>query len=120
MAIIINDNINIDKKLWLEILKDDITDQIVLDILKFLLDSKDYEEHAKTISEKLKFGNCNIYIKSFGNRIINKYPEINCPKYNNGKNAPSWIPFLKYFKNKFIYWKLRPELVEALKEYNTA
>jgi hypothetical protein len=116
-----NDPINIDKKMWLEILNDDITDQNTKDILTFLLEKcKEYEERGGIIARKLKYNHhaaCNGIIKSYGNRIINTYPNINVPKYENGKYAPFHVPFLGESKNGFFYWKLRPELAEALKEY---
>jgi len=109
-----NTELKIDKKTWLEILKDDITDQHTLDVLNVLLDSKDYEERAGIIAKKLKYRHCaaiNGIISKYGYRIKNNYPKYKYPedRFN--------VPLLGERKNGFFYWKLRPELVEALKAY---
>jgi hypothetical protein len=116
---IYNDHINIDKKLWLEILSDEITDQDTLAILNVLLDSNEYEERGKVIGERLErdYRGLNGIIKSYGKRITDKYPKIKCPKYEDGRDARFHVPFLAEKKNGGWYWKLRPELVEALKAY---
>ena len=106
--------LNIDKKVWLEILKSEITDQNTLDVLNVLLDSKEHEERAGIIAKKLKYSHhaaCNSIISKYGNRIKNNYLKYNYPedRFN--------IPLLGERKNGFFYWKLRSELAEALKEY---
>jgi len=119
---IYDDPINIDKILWLEILSNkDITNPSTLDILDFLFNEcNNCEERGGIIAKKLKYSHqaaCNGIIKSYGKRIIDNYPEIKCPKYENGREARFNIPFLGESRNGFFYWKLRPELAEALKEY---
>jgi len=118
---IYDDSINIDKKLWLEILNDrEITKQNTMDVLRVLFESQDHEERSGIIAKTLGYsccGTCNSIIKSYGNRIVNTYSKIKCPKYENGKNAPFHVSLLGEYKNGFFYWKLRPELAEALKVY---
>jgi len=106
--------------MWLEILKSDITDQNTLDILNVLLDSKEHEERAGIIAKKLKYSNhsaCNKIIAAYGERITDKHPKITCPKHEDGKDAPFNVSLLGEYKNGFFFWKLRPELAEALKAY---
>jgi len=111
---IYNAELKIDKKTWLEILKSDITDQNTLNVLNVLLDSKDYEERAGIIAKKLKYGHCaaiNGIISKYGYRIKNNYQEYKYPedRFN--------IPLLGERRKNFFFWKLRPELAEALKVY---
>jgi len=76
--------------MWLEILKNDITDQNTLDVLKILLDSTKHEERAGIIAKKLKYSHCaacNGIIAAYGKRIIDTYLNIKCPKHENGKYA---------------------------------
>jgi hypothetical protein len=117
---IYDDPINVNKKMWLEILKDEITDQATLNILTVLVDSKNYEERAGIIAEKLKYSHhaaINGIVKSYALRIITKYPKINVPKYDDGKYALFHVLLLAEWRKGVWYWKLRPELAEALKEY---
>ena len=115
-----NDPININKKEWLEILDDDITYQNVLDILRFLLEK--HEERTGIIAEKFGYSHLiavNKIIAAYGDRIITKYPKVKCPKYENGKPAWFHVSLLAEKKDGFWYFKLRPELAEALKVYKT-
>jgi hypothetical protein len=117
---IYNDRINIDKKMWLEILNDEITDKKTLDILNVLFKSNDYEERAGIIAEKLKYSHhaaINGIIKSYALRIIDKYPKINVPEYEDKRYALFHVLLLAEWRKGFWYWKLRPELAEVLKEY---
>jgi len=112
---IYNDPISIDTKTWIAILGDkDITDQNTLDILNVLFDSDNYEERGGIIAEKLKYSHhaaCNGIIKSYGKRIADNYPKYKYPEDR------FHIPLLGEKKNGYFYWKLRPELAEALKKY---
>ena len=117
---IYNDKINIDKKLWKKILVNDkITDPHTQEVLDIFVNSKDLTERAGIVAKKLKYSHCaavNGIIKSYALRIINTYPEIRYPKYENGKPALFHVPFLGERKGVYFYWTLRPELVAALKE----
>jgi len=117
---IYDDPININKKMWLDILKDnEITKQNTRDVLRVLFESQKHEERAGKIGEILDrpYEGLNGIIAAFGDNIIKAYPEITCPKYEDGRNAPFHVSLLGEYKNGGFYWKLRPELAEALKEY---
>jgi len=112
---IYDDPLNIDTKTWLTILGNDkITDPKTLEILTFLFYSDNYEERGGIIAKKLKYSHhaaCNGIIKSFGKRIEDNYPKYKYPADR------FHVPFLGEAKNGGFYWKLRPELAEALKRY---
>ena len=86
---IYDDKINIDKKLWKEILSNEkITSNNTQDILDFYLKQKDKTERAGIVAKNLKYAHCaaiNGIVKSFAWRIINSYPKISCPKYDDGR-----------------------------------
>ena len=78
-----DDELKIDKKMGLEILKDDITDQNTLDVLIVLFDSKEHEERAGIIAKKLKYSHwaaINGIIAAYGNRIKNTYQKYKYPE----------------------------------------
>jgi hypothetical protein len=108
-----DDPLNISKKMWLKILNDEITDPNVLEILFVLLESNEYKERGGKIGEKLKkaYQGFNGIIAAYGYKIKENYPEFKYPP------DPFNIPFLGEPQNGYFYWKLRPELAEALKVF---
>lgn len=109
------------KKQWLEVLKNEKQDDnLIIDILLFLYDCKNYTSNGKTIANYFKtdVAAINSYVKSFGKRVIdllNLEEQIREDGSRRRWNVPfETIPEL----NKGIFtWKLRKELVEALVEF---
>lgn len=115
------------KKDWIDILDaEEQEDNIILEILFYMFDCKDYTSNGLNILKALQTkgikinGIPNSQIASFGRRII-KLKGIPEQKRENNQNRYWNIPFETDFSknNKIFTWKLRKELVEALIEkYN--
>ena len=92
-------------------------------ILSFMLECKNFTSYGKRIAEyfKVSVGEINLEIARFGKRIIN-LTEISNQTSEIGENRYWNIPFETVFEensNKKFTWKIRKELLEALKEkYN--
>ena len=113
-----NSEVNIDEKLWENILIDkEITTEKVLEILIFILKQPKQEASGKEIAKALNYSNhapLNQIIPNFSKRILKKYQFIKKPEREDGTKRFWHIPFLgKYEPNRFI-WILRPELTNAL------
>lgn len=115
-----NQKVNIDKKLWLDILIDkDLINDKVMEILLYLLKQPQNEASGKEIAIALGYkshATLNVLIPNFSKRIILRYPFIKIPERYDGTKRLWHIPFLgSYNKNRFD-WILRNELKEALIE----
>jgi 5-methylcytosine-specific restriction protein A len=119
----INSRINIDKRLWKEILTDSyITTQKVKEILVYIVKQPKQEASGKEIAKVLNYKHhapLNQIIPKFSKRILDKYSFVKKPTREDGTKRFWHIPFLgKEEKDKFL-WILRPELKDALVElYN--
>lgn len=107
---------------WLKVLSNEeqIENNIMFDIFKFVYDSYNHESNCGKIGKKLgkDIVAINSYIRSFGKRVIKllDIPEV----IGDGREERYWnIPFEtseeKNSNNAFV-WKLRPLLVRALEE----
>jgi 5-methylcytosine-specific restriction protein A len=122
--------INIDTNTWDEILNNkQITDEKILDILLFLLDSENYECCGGEIARKLNLGYPIVPSKTvaqFSKKILKHYPKIKPPRWGNDTIQYWHIPFMgrgikmgRRTKKRYN-WILRKELKEALLlNYNT-
>ncbi len=114
-----------DKKEWKKIIENEekITNSKILEILSFMLECKNFTSYGKRIAEyfKVSVGEINLEIARFGKRIIN-LTGISNQTGETGENRYWNIPFETVFEensNKKFTWKIRKELLEALKEkYN--
>ena len=116
-----NEPINIDTKLWIEILENErITKETNLEVFRTLLECKNSEENCTDLSIKCGKKSLNKLIACFGQRICRYYPNIITPKYKTGKDITFHIPFLfaRIPNSSKWKWKLRPELKEALLNLN--
>ena len=115
-----NQKVDIDKNLWVQILKDgELINNQVMDIFLYLLRQYKNEASGKEIARALGYkshATLNVLIPNFSKRIIRKHPHIKIPDRYDGTKRLWHIPFLgSEEKNKFN-WILRNELKEALVE----
>jgi hypothetical protein len=112
------------KDTWLKILNNEKAENnIVIDILRYLYDCKNYTSSEKQIAEYFNTEpkTINSYIKDFGKRIIN-LTGLEEQIDNDGSKRTWNIPFETVSErnnNNTFTWKLRQELIDALTEkYN--
>ncbi len=112
--------ININKELWLKILQDQqLMNEKVFAVFNFLLKQDRNEASGKEIALALGYknhGELNLLIPNFSKRIIKKHPEIKIPERDDGTKRLWHIPFAGCQEKTKFNWILREELREALLE----
>lgn len=108
------------KEDWKKVLKNEKQkDNIIFDIFSYMLSCKKYTTNGVNIQKALSLnGIPNLDVYRFGQRVINLLGISNQTKINNEKvywNIPFETDYSKNIGSSFS-WKLRQELVEALKE----
>ena len=102
--------INIDKVLWLEIIRDcELINDTVEEVFLYLLKCTNFEARASEIAEehKVNYQLYNTEISLFAKRVLEKYPQISPPVRDNGIARCWHIPFCGHDEDGRFPWSSR-------------
>ncbi len=114
------DDVNINKKQWIELLRDTtVIKRNDLELLELIYACGNHMTTASQIADILKmvhYVTLNKQVGNLGKRIANKL-NIEAPKQKNGQGY-NWfnVPFWGIKTDEGYHWILRPELIEAMEE----
>ncbi len=114
------DPINITKEQWMIILEDkDIITEKDVELLKLIYVRDGCKATGSQLAQLLHMPHhvfLNRQVGQLGKRIVEKL-NILAPKYRYGEGFNWWnVPFWGEERKEGIYWILRPELQEAIRE----